>query len=73
MTHRHIACAQIGLSFAFIGGYFGLLLFFLLGYVKVPGDYKDTFQTLLGALTAGVVTILGFWFSRQRVSQDESK
>jgi hypothetical protein len=70
MTHRGTAWAQIALSMLFIGAYFGVLLLFLLGYVKVPDNWKDVFATLLAVLTSGVLTILGYWFSRQRVSSD---
>lgn len=71
MTHKGTAWAQIVLSLTFICAYFGVLLLFLLGYVKVPQDWKDVFATLLSVLTAGVLTILGYWFSRQRQSHDE--
>ena len=61
-----VMTAQVVLSGLFISGYFFLLWQFLEGNVKVPADYKDMFMTLLGVLTAGVGTILAFWFSRQR-------
>jgi Zn-dependent protease with chaperone function len=61
-----VMTAQVVLSGLFIAGYFFLLWQFLEGNVKVPADYKDMFMTLLGVLTAGVGTILAFWFSRQR-------
>jgi hypothetical protein len=60
--------AQVVLSGLFIAGYFFLLWEFMRGHVKVPVDYKEMFIALLGVLTAGVGTILAFWFSRQRPS-----
>lgn len=67
---RTISRAQISLSAIFLIGYFAILGAFLLGFTKVPLEWKDTFQTLLGVLTAGVGTILGFWFSRSRGGND---
>ena len=58
--------AQVVLSALFIAGYFFLLWQFMEGNVKVPLDYKEMFIALLGVLTAGVGTILAYWFSRQR-------
>lgn len=66
MTAKETAWAQIALSFCFIGGYFVVLGIFLLGYVRVPLDYKDAFMTLLGVITGSVGTVIAFWFSRQR-------
>lgn len=68
LSHRATAYAQVVLSFVFIGGYFVVLAMFLLGFVRVPSEFKDTFGTLLGVITGGVLTILGYWFSRQRES-----
>lgn len=70
LSHRGTAYAQILLSCLFIGGYFAVLLLFITGNVKVPPEFKDTCNTLLGALTAGVGLILSFWFMRQRESKD---
>lgn len=66
MTAREIGWAQIALSFSFVGGYFVILGIFLLGYVRVPLDYKDAFMTLLGVVTGSVGTVISYWFSRQR-------
>jgi hypothetical protein len=68
MSDKAVAYAQIILSSIFMVGYFAIVAIFLLGYVKTPPDWKDAFTALLGVLTAGVGTILGYWFSRQRVS-----
>ncbi len=61
-----VMTAQVVLSGLFIAGYFFLLWEFMQGHVKVPVDYKEMFIALLGVLTAGVGTILAFWFSRHR-------
>lgn len=60
------AVAQILLSVLFIGGYFTMLAVFLLGYVHVAPVWRDQLSTLIGVLTAGVLLILQFWFSRLR-------
>lgn len=69
LTHRATAYAQVILSAVFIGGYFCILFLFLLGYVKVPIDFKDAFMALLGVVTGSVLNIISYWFSRQRESQ----
>ncbi len=61
-----VMTAQVILSVLFIAGYFWLLIEFMRGNVRVPVDYKEMFMVLLGVLTAGVGTILSFWFQRQR-------
>lgn len=66
MSHRAVAYAQIGLTVLFICGYFFVLIMFMAGYVKVPSDFKDAFTALLGVITASVVSILNYWFARQR-------
>ena len=66
MTHREVGYAQIGLTLLFIGGYFVVLIMFMAGYVRVPADFKDAFTAVLGVMTASVVSILNYWFARQR-------
>lgn len=61
-----VMTAQVVLSAVFIGGYFLVLWLFMKGQVGVPETYKDSFLTVLGVLTAGVMLILNFWFSRHR-------
>jgi hypothetical protein len=67
-SDRIVAAAQVLLSAIFIGGYFAMLGAFMAGYVKVPLEYKDAFTAILGVLTAGVGTILSFWYARSRPS-----
>lgn len=69
MTHIATAYAQVIISVAFIVGYFFVLWLFMVGSVHVPIEYKDAFTAYLGVLTAGILTILNYWFSRQRESQ----
>lgn len=69
LTHRATAYFQAYLSILFIVGYFYVFQTFLFGKVKIPGEFHDTMQTLLGVLTGSVTTILNFWFSRQRLSE----
>ncbi len=70
MTHRETGYAQILLTLVFLTGYFFVLHTFLAGNVKVPADWRDTLQTLISVLTGAVMTIIGYWFSRQRQSSD---
>lgn len=72
LTHRETAYAQILLTILFIGGYFIILWTFMKGEVRVQADYKDAFTALLGVLTASVVQLMSYWFSRQRTSQDSA-
>lgn len=66
MKPHLIATAQVVLSALYIGGYFVMLGLVLMGYIRTPEQWKDVLVALLGVLTAGVGTILAFWFSRQR-------
>lgn len=66
MKPHLIATAQVVLSAIYIGGYFAMLALVLMGYIKTPEQWKDVLVALLGVLTAGVGTILAFWFNRQR-------
>lgn len=68
MTDRGIAIAQILLAFAFVLGFFTVIVLFLLGYVKVPIEYKEAFIALLGVCTASLVQINSYFFARQRTS-----
>lgn len=70
LTHKGTAYVQAVMSFLFIGAYFFILIRFMEGGVKVPPEFKDAFTALLGVLTATVVNICSFWFSRQRSSVD---
>lgn len=58
--------AQIALSILFCGGYFWILSMFLLGSIRTPAPWKDVLTALISLLTAGVLQILQFWFSRER-------
>lgn len=70
LTHKGTAYVQAILSFLFIGAYFYILIKFMDGSVKVPPEFKDAFTALLGVLTANVVQLMSFWFSRSRSSVD---
>jgi ABC-type anion transport system duplicated permease subunit len=66
VTRKVVATAQMGLSVLFIGVYFYTLHDFIHGQISVPVEWKDTIQALLSVLTASVLTIINFWFSRSR-------
>lgn len=73
LTHKGTAYVQAILSFLFIGTYFYILIKFMDGGVRVPPEFKDAFTALLGVLTATVVNVISFWFSRQRASADPTE
>jgi hypothetical protein len=54
------------LSLLFLSGYFLVIILFMLGYARIPTDYKEAFAGLLSLMTGGGLTILYFWFSRNR-------
>jgi hypothetical protein len=66
MTPRIISYAQIGLSTVFLIGYFAILVLFVTGHIRTPPEWKEALIALLGVITGGIGTILGFWFSRSR-------
>ena len=66
MTSREIGYAQILLTCLFLVGYFWVLTDFIHGKISVPTEWKDTLQALLSVLTAAVITIVNYWFNRQR-------
>ena len=63
---RTVANAQIILSIVFLAGYFTMLGAILAGYIRTPEAWKDVLTALISVLTAGVLTIVNYWFSRQR-------
>jgi hypothetical protein len=65
-TSVTVARAQIALSAVFLIGYFAMLALFITGKVATPVEWKDTLAALLAVLTAGVMLVLNFWFSRSR-------
>jgi Zn-dependent protease with chaperone function len=69
-SDKTIATAQVGLSAVFLAGYFLMLALFLLGEIHTPPEWRDQLGILLGVLTAGVMLILNFWFSRHRPTGD---
>jgi Zn-dependent protease with chaperone function len=71
-SDKTIATAQVGLSAVFLAGYFLMLALFLLGEIHTPPEWRDQLGILLGVLTAGVMLILNFWFSRHRPTGDGS-
>ena len=66
VARKVIGWAQVLLSVLFVGGYFMVLTDFIHGGVKAAPEWHDAIQTLLSLLTAGVLTILHFWFNRSR-------
>lgn len=63
---RVLAIAQILLSVLYTVGYFAVLILFMLGYARIPVDYKEAFAGLLSILSAAQLAIIYFWFQRTR-------
>lgn len=70
LSSKATAYAQILLSVVFIVGYFWVLSDFIHGRVSVDEKWKDTIGNLLSILTAAVLLILNYWFSRHRTSKE---
>lgn len=68
MVDKIVTLAQLALSILFIAGYFTMVIMFLLGYVRVPLDYKEAFIGFIGVVTGSVITIVSFWFNRSRAA-----
>jgi hypothetical protein len=70
MTHREVGYMQAALTFLFVIAYFVLLRDFMQGNINVSVEWKETVQRLMDFLTGGLLTMLGYWFARQRTSSD---
>lgn len=66
MTQRETGYMQGFLTMLYLFGYFLTLHAFIEGRVKTPLEWQDTLKSLLAVLTAGVLSILYFWFNRSR-------
>ena len=53
---------QMVLSSVFIGGYFTVFVALLTGTVELTQSQQTLINVLMGVLTAGIPTILAFWF-----------
>lgn len=69
LSEKATAYAQIILSIVFIVGYFWVLSEFIHGRISIDDKWKDTIGNLLSILTAAVLLILNYWFSRHRNSE----
>jgi hypothetical protein len=63
---------QIILSGAFMFGYFITLILLLLGEIKVPAEWKDTFNVVFGVITANLPSIMAFWFGSSFGSKEKT-
>jgi hypothetical protein len=63
---EYVAKCQMWLSVIFLTGYFIVIILFMMGFAKIPTDYKESFSGLLTLMTGGGLTILYFWFQRSR-------
>ena len=62
MPHLKAANAQVGLSYAFLFGFFSMAAFQGLGYLKIDA---------IGGLKGVLMLVMSFWFMRQRNSGDD--
>lgn len=65
-SDRIVAAAQVLLSAIYISGYFWSFGRFLDGDVQTPEAWKEVVISLISVLTAGMLAIVNFWFSRSR-------
>lgn len=63
-----MAYCQVILALTFILGYFGVVAGFMLGFVRVPADFREAFIALIGVVTATVVQITSYFFARMRAN-----
>lgn len=70
MTHREVGYMQAFLTIIFVVGYFWTLRDFIHGRISVPTEWRETLQGLMNLLTGGLLTMIAFWFARQRQSTD---
>jgi hypothetical protein len=63
LTHRKARSAQVGLSYFFLAGFFGIIMLEGLGWIKFD---------VMGQLGPMAMLVLSFWFQRQRSSSDEA-
>lgn len=70
MNPRETGYMQGLLTILYLVGYFLTLHAFIEGRVKTPPEWADTVQSLISVLTAGVLSIIYFWFNRSRNTQE---
>ena len=63
---------QMWMSGLFIGGYFSIILSLIFGVASVEPNDQMNLNLLLGVLTAGIPTILAFWFGSTAGSAQKS-
>ncbi len=62
LTHRKARSAQVGLSYFFLAGFFGIIIMQGTGCLKFD---------VMGQLGPMAMLVLSFWFQRQRTSSDD--
>jgi len=63
---------QITLTILFVLGYFGILGALFFSDIVIPDSKQLILNVLLGVLTAGVSSILQFWFGSSSGSKDKT-
>ena len=64
---------QISLTALFTVGYFAVLIILLTGKVSIPTESQPVVNVVIGVLTAGMATILAFWFGSSLGSQQKTE
>lgn len=63
---------QISLTALFTVGYFVVLIVLLKGSVSIPADSQPVVNVVIGVLTAGMSTVLAFWFGSSVGSKEKN-
>ncbi len=63
---------QISLTALFTVGYFVVLIVLLTGSVSIPADSQPVVNVVIGVLTAGMSTVLAFWFGSSVGSKEKN-
>lgn len=64
---------QISLTALFTVGYFVVLIVLLTGSVAIPVDSQPVVNVVIGVLTAGMSTVLAFWFGSSVGSKEKNQ
>ena len=63
---------QISLTALFTVGYFVVLIVLLTGSVSIPVESQPVVNVVIGVLTAGMSTVLAFWFGSSVGSKEKN-
>jgi hypothetical protein len=70
-VEKVVTVGQLVLSILYIAVYTLVMVLFMMGYAKIPVEYKEAFIALITLLSTGNLTILYFWFQRSRSQSND--